>query len=47
MKLTLTLLAALLLSPQAALHLNGAPNSDFDRKAATIFTKKYVFPRLG
>ncbi len=44
MKRTLLLiLAALLLVPLAALHLNGALNSDFDRKAATLLTKKYYF----
>jgi hypothetical protein len=40
---SLTLLTALLLVPLAAPHLDGAPNSDFDRKAATLFTKKYFF----
>ena len=35
------LTAALLLTPLAALHLHGAPNRDFDRKAAALFTKKY------
>jgi hypothetical protein len=39
----LILLAALLLAPPAALHLNGAPDSDFDRKAAALFTKQYTF----
>ena len=43
MKHTLTLLTALLLAPLAALHLNGAANSDFDQKAATLFTKKYSY----
>jgi len=37
------LLVALLLAPLAALHVNGAQNSDFDRKAATLFTQKYFF----
>ena len=39
----LLLSSALLLAPLAALHLNGAPTSDFDRKAATLFTKTYSF----
>lgn len=34
---------ALLLAPLAALHVQGAPQSDFDRKAATLFTKAYSF----
>jgi hypothetical protein len=36
-------LTALLFTPLAALHLNGAPSSDFDRKAAALFTKNYSF----
>ena len=43
MKSSLTILAALLFSPLAALHLNGTPTSDFDQKAATLFTKNYSF----
>jgi hypothetical protein len=43
MKPTLTLLAALLLAPLVALHVSGAPNSDFDRKAATLFATNYFF----
>jgi len=42
-KPSLRILAALLFTPLAALHLNGAPNSDFDQKAATLFTKKYSY----
>jgi hypothetical protein len=42
-RLTNITLAVLLLAPLAAPHLNGAPNSDFDPKAATLFTKKYFF----
>ncbi len=33
----------LMLVALAAPHLNGAPSSDFDRKAATLFTKNYSF----
>jgi len=43
MKASLTILAAMLFIPPAALHLQGAPNSDFDQKAATLFTKTYSF----
>jgi hypothetical protein len=43
MKHTLTLLSALLLAPLAAPHLHAAPNNDFDRKAAALFTKTYSF----
>ncbi|MEI7729139.1 MAG: hypothetical protein WCO56_06190 [Verrucomicrobiota bacterium] len=43
MKLPISLLTALFLASLATLHLNGAPNSDFDRKAAMLFTKKYSF----
>ena len=35
------LLVALLLLPLAVLRVNGEQNSGFDRKAATLFTKKY------
>jgi hypothetical protein len=43
MNRSLTILAALLFTPLAVLHLHGAPNSDFDQKAATLFTKKYSY----
>lgn len=36
-------ITAQLLAPLAALDLNGAPKSDFDRKAATLFTTNYFF----
>ena len=35
--------AALLFAPLAALQMQGAPSGDFDRKAATLFTKTYSF----
>jgi hypothetical protein len=41
MKPAPTPLVALLLSPLAALQLSGAPTSDFDRKAATLFSTNY------
>jgi len=37
------LLAALLLAPLAAQHVHSAPSSDFDRKAATLFTTNYFY----
>ena len=43
MRHALASLTALLLAPLAALDLNGAPTSDFDRKAATLFTTNYFF----
>ena len=43
MKFLIRNLAALLFAPLAALHLHGAPTSDFDQKAATLFTKNYSF----
>jgi len=43
MKPTRLLLAVLLTSLPAAVHVRGAPQSDFDRKAATLFTKDYSF----
>lgn len=43
MNSSLTILAALLFTPLATLHLNGAPASDFDQKAAKLFTTNYFF----
>jgi hypothetical protein len=43
MKPYLALVAALLASPVAAVHVRGAPRSDFDQKAAALFTKEYSF----
>ncbi len=43
MKPIFILLIALLLTPLAAQHVNGAPSSDFDRKAATLFVTNYFF----
>lgn len=43
MKHTRAFLTALLMAPLAALPVAGATNSDFERKAATLFTKEYSF----
>jgi len=42
-KLPILVLATLLLLPLAALHVHGASDSDFDRKAAAPFTRDYYF----
>jgi len=39
----LLIMTALLLAPLAAQHVSGAPSSDFDRKAATLFATNYFF----
>ncbi len=43
MKSPRIILIALLLAQVAEPHLNGAQTSDFDQKAATLFSRKYSF----
>jgi hypothetical protein len=43
MKCSITVFAVLLFAPLVTQRLHGAPSGDFDRKAATLFTKNYFF----